>query len=274
MLRVRPGWLVQAVEAAQAAPDSPFLLRIDEINRGDLAKVLGEAIYLFEPGEQRAVDLAHPLVGGGPLRLPNNLFVLGTMNTADGSIASLDLAIRRRFAFVTLHPDRAVVAAQPRLELATQAFDRLAKAFVEYAPDDAFALLDVAPRRPGPRAHLPVEDAILRAGQEALGWVADDRGLGSVAEPDFGEDEREAHRADIPQALAYASLFDAESVTTAQVDPLRPQTWRHLAAAGRTVLGGDVATGGRGVRLALVGMPFGWEAGDPRWRGWESLLAS
>jgi len=137
---VRPGWLLQAVEAAERAPDVAYLLQIDEINRGDLAKVLGEAIYLFEPGEVREITLPHAWNGGARLRLPPNLYVLGTMNTADRSIAGMDLAVRRRFAFVTLYPDRDPVAAQP-LPLAADAFDRLAHAFVEHAPDDALALL-------------------------------------------------------------------------------------------------------------------------------------
>jgi 5-methylcytosine-specific restriction protein B len=105
---VRPGWLV---EAARAAKEAPFLLVIDEINRADLGRVLGEAIYLFEPAEvggerARRVRLPHPVHGETELSLPTNLYVLATMNTADRSIASMDLAVRRRFAFVTLPPDR------------------------------------------------------------------------------------------------------------------------------------------------------------------------
>ena len=137
---VRPGWLLRAVEAAEAAGDRPYLLQIDEINRADLGKVLGEAIYLFEPGEDRAIALPHATNGRVRLRLPANLQVHGTMNTADRSIAGLNLAIRRRFAFATLRPDRAPVAAQ-MLPLAAEAFDRLAHAFVEHAADDALALL-------------------------------------------------------------------------------------------------------------------------------------
>ncbi len=157
---VRAGWLLQAVAGAEAAAPDPFLLQIDEINRGDLAKVLGEAIYLFEPGEvggpaPRAITLPHAWQGRPTLRLPPNLYVLGTMNTADRSIAGMDLAIRRRFAFATLRPDRAPVAAQP-LSLATEAFDRLAHVFVEHAGDDAFALM------PGHAFYLASGEAELR----------------------------------------------------------------------------------------------------------------
>lgn len=137
---VRAGWLLQAVEEAERCGEAPFLLGIDEINRGDLAKVLGEAISLFEPGQEREITLPHAWNGRARLRLPANLHVLATMNTADRSIASIDLAIRRRFAFVTLHPDRAPVAAQG-LPLATEAFDRLSAAFLEFAADDVLPLI-------------------------------------------------------------------------------------------------------------------------------------
>jgi 5-methylcytosine-specific restriction protein B len=139
---VRPGWLV---EAARAAKEAPFLFVIDEINRADLGRVLGEAIYLFEPAEvggerARHVRLPHPVFGESELSLPTNLYVLATMNTADRSIASMDLAVRRRFAFVTLPPDRAAVA-QRDVAAATAAFDQVAEVFVEHAPGDALHLM-------------------------------------------------------------------------------------------------------------------------------------
>lgn len=139
---VRPGALV---EAAKSAEKGDFLLVIDEINRADLGKVLGEAIYLFEPGEvggkqAREVRLPHPLDGKETLRLPEGLFVLGTMNTADRSIASLDLAIRRRFAFVAVPPDRKAIQDNAPPE-ALHFFDELADLFVEHAPDEALDLL-------------------------------------------------------------------------------------------------------------------------------------
>lgn len=139
---VRPGWLVQA---ARRAEEAPYLLIIDEINRADLGRVLGEAIYLFEPAEvggerARSVRLPHPVDGQEELQLPPNLFVIATMNTADRSIAPMDLAVRRRFAFVTIPPSRAVVAKQG-LAAATEAFDRISDVFVEHAPGDALQLM-------------------------------------------------------------------------------------------------------------------------------------
>ena len=136
---VRPGWLPQACESAG---ESPFLLVIDEINRADLGKILGEAIYLFEPGElgKRKVKLAHAVNGKTELSIPGNLYLLGTMNTADRSIASIDLAIRRRFSFITMMPDRKVVADQG-IQMATHLYDRICDVFVEHAPADALDLL-------------------------------------------------------------------------------------------------------------------------------------
>jgi 5-methylcytosine-specific restriction protein B len=151
---VRAGWLL---EACQLARKTPFLMIIDEINRADLGKILGEAIYLFEPDEvsKRTVDLAHPVNGDSKLRLPQNLYVLGTMNTADRSIASIDLAIRRRFSFVLMMPDREVVAAQG-LQLATDIYDRICDVFVEHAPSGAMDLL------PGHSYFLAKDEADLK----------------------------------------------------------------------------------------------------------------
>ena len=129
---VRPGALLSATSNAATGP---YLLVIDEVNRADLGKVLGEAIYLFEADEvggknAREVELPHEYNGSRVLRIPENLFVLATMNTADRSIAPIDLAIRRRFAFVTVPPDRSAVADRG-LELAINAYDRLADVFVD-----------------------------------------------------------------------------------------------------------------------------------------------
>ena len=78
------------------------MLVIDEMNRANLAKVFGELYFLLEYRD-RAIQLQYAPTEA--FRLPENLFVIGTMNTADRSIALLDAAMRRRFAFVELHPD-------------------------------------------------------------------------------------------------------------------------------------------------------------------------
>lgn len=77
----------------------PCVLIIDEINRANLARVFGELMYLLEYRE-----MSVPLAGGGCLRIPDNVRLIGTMNTADRSIALVDHALRRRFAFIPLYP--------------------------------------------------------------------------------------------------------------------------------------------------------------------------
>jgi MoxR-like ATPase len=76
------------------------VLILDEINRANLARVFGELMYLLE---YRAREI--PLAGGGALRIPPNVRLIGTMNTADRSIALVDHALRRRFAFLALYPN-------------------------------------------------------------------------------------------------------------------------------------------------------------------------
>jgi 5-methylcytosine-specific restriction enzyme B len=144
-LRFQPkmGHLMEASKAASNLPQKRFLLHIDEINRADLSKVLGEAIFLFEPGETtRSINLVYDF--GEPfhqaLSLPSNLHILGTMNSADRSIAILDLAIRRRFAFVLLWPQAHVVAEHGG-PICLSAFERLLSIFLERATDEMFDLM-------------------------------------------------------------------------------------------------------------------------------------
>jgi 5-methylcytosine-specific restriction enzyme B len=89
-------------ESARADPEHDYVLVIDEINRGNVAKVLGELYFLLEYREE-TIDLQYSRT---PFSLPDNLFVLGTMNTADRSIALIDTALRRRFYFIGFFPGR------------------------------------------------------------------------------------------------------------------------------------------------------------------------
>ena len=83
--------------------DKPYVLIIDEINRANLSAVLGELIYALEyRGE--AVQSMYAIDGENNLILPPNLYIIGTMNTADRSVGHIDYAIRRRFAFVNILP--------------------------------------------------------------------------------------------------------------------------------------------------------------------------
>jgi 5-methylcytosine-specific restriction protein B len=99
---LRPGPLRQLVTRAAEHRDQSFVLIIDEINRANLAKVFGELYFLLEYRDE-AVELLYS-AGDEPFTLPPNIYLIGTMNTADRSIALIDSAMRRRFAFVALDP--------------------------------------------------------------------------------------------------------------------------------------------------------------------------
>ncbi|HBT20724.1 MAG TPA: hypothetical protein DEA47_05120 [Peptococcaceae bacterium] len=103
IFKEQKGPLLESIEEAKKSKDQGkgYLLIIDEINRGDLAKILGEAIFLFEPNEERKINLR----SGEEISMPNNLYIIGTMNTADRTIAILDFAIRRRFSFIDVWPN-------------------------------------------------------------------------------------------------------------------------------------------------------------------------
>ncbi len=112
----------QAQESASASDGfsesgsaPPYVLIIDEINRGNLAQVFGEVITLLEADKRGSfeVSLAH---SGKQFSLPPNLYVIGTMNTADQSIALVDTALRRRFRFVDFPPDLNVVWQEYNME--------------------------------------------------------------------------------------------------------------------------------------------------------------
>jgi MoxR-like ATPase len=95
------GPLRELAAAATSDPGNPYLLVIDEINRGNIPKIFGELLFLLEYRQKSATLQYWP---EKPFRLPPNLFVIGTMNTADRSIALVDAALRRRFYFFGFLP--------------------------------------------------------------------------------------------------------------------------------------------------------------------------
>lgn len=103
---VRNGTLYKLAETAKADPDNAYVLIIDEINRGNLSKIFGETMMLVEADKRDqkwAVQLGYGDDAEG-FYLPKNLHVIGTMNTADRSLALVDYALRRRFVFMHLEP--------------------------------------------------------------------------------------------------------------------------------------------------------------------------
>ena len=106
-LTLTDGLFLQVIQAAIAQPDVEHVLIIEEINRGNPAQVLGEMLTLLECSKRSradAMELAYSKSRGEKVYVPENLYVIGTMNVADRSLALVDLALRRRFAFVNLSP--------------------------------------------------------------------------------------------------------------------------------------------------------------------------
>ena len=102
-----PGPLARMAERALEAPDEKHVMIIDEINRGNLPRVLGELLFLLEYRDESVLTLYRP---DEPFSLPGNVWFIGTMNTADRSIALVDAALRRRFHFVPFFPDSGAIA--------------------------------------------------------------------------------------------------------------------------------------------------------------------
>ena len=106
-LELVDGPFLQIAEAARKEPTEKYVIVIEEINRGNPAQILGELLTLLEADKRNAdeaLELCYSKGDGERFFIPENLYVIGTMNIADRSLALVDLALRRRFAFVDLEP--------------------------------------------------------------------------------------------------------------------------------------------------------------------------
>jgi 5-methylcytosine-specific restriction protein B len=125
-----PGPFRRIVEQAREDQASPYVLIIDEINRANLARVFGELYFLLE----YRLEVAHLQYGtdeGSGFTLPRNVFIVGTMNTVDRSIARVDAAMRRRFSFIELHPAAEPTASMLSRWLRAQGLPEHAAALLE-----------------------------------------------------------------------------------------------------------------------------------------------
>lgn len=124
-------------ELLSVAPEVPFYLIIDEINRGDISRIFGELITLLEAdkryGEEHEITITLPY-SKEKFAIPPNLYIIGTMNTADKSISLVDAALRRRFGFIEMMPDYDVLrnisgnkdgGAREIIDIATDALEAI-----------------------------------------------------------------------------------------------------------------------------------------------------
>lgn len=133
----KEGILYLAVKCAENNPEQKVLLIIDEINRANLSNVLGPVFYLFE--YQSGVRNVRVKLGDMELeKLPDNLHVIATMNTADRSLAVVDFALRRRFAWYTLRPHEITVG--DGLVFMRKIYNEFADIFFEFSTDEELNL--------------------------------------------------------------------------------------------------------------------------------------
>lgn len=162
-MRLRAGPLRRAAEDAREHPDSPYLLIIDEINRGELARILGEVSLLLEYRD-RPITLPNSQDSG--FTLPPNLYMIGTMNPEGAT--PLDAGLRRRFAFVEMHPSKPPVAGLLRRWLDRHGFDQTAADLLDRLNELLAASNDVI----GP-SYLMREEAHTRPDGLELVWRHD-----------------------------------------------------------------------------------------------------
>lgn len=101
--KLQYGAFYKLVSSALKNPDQKYFFLIDEINRGNVSKIFGELLMLME-ADKRDPDNAVTLMDGNSFYIPENVYIIGTMNTADRGLTRMDYALRRRFSFYTVKP--------------------------------------------------------------------------------------------------------------------------------------------------------------------------
>lgn len=127
---LRPGVFYNLCKRAQQHPDDKYFFIIDEINRGNLSKILGELMMLIEK-DYRGETLVLPY-NQEEFSVPKNLYIIGMMNTADRSLAMMDYALRRRFSFFEMKPGFSTDGFNEyQRSLANEDFDKLVSAIID-----------------------------------------------------------------------------------------------------------------------------------------------
>ncbi|OBU20005.1 ATPase [Photobacterium aquimaris] len=172
-----------------------YVLIIDEINRGNISRIFGELITLLEPDKRKGGSDARSVIlpySKEPFNVPSNLYVVGTMNTADKSLAQLDLALRRRFEFAELMPEPTLLSGisvhgvdigelldllNQRIEVLLDRDHMLGHAYfwplkgVDSEGEKEMLLADIFAKRV-----IPLLQEYFFADWERIGWVLNDPG--------------------------------------------------------------------------------------------------